>query len=135
MCWLGLEARSQAKPSKIGQAKLLAWLGLWPWLEIFKATGHGLSHGFGHMTEAKNILIKVLNYVTKLYISDFFLPFFWLNVQKTSLLVDIHHIVTNLTSQKDLSRCILMMSMNFPKICFCFRLLDMVDNDTDIEII
>ena len=24
----------------------LAYLGLWPWLEIFKATGHGLSHGF-----------------------------------------------------------------------------------------
>jgi hypothetical protein len=25
----------------------LAYLGLWPWLEIPKARGHGLSHGFG----------------------------------------------------------------------------------------
>ena len=28
MCWLGLEARGQAKPSKIGQAKVKPWAWL-----------------------------------------------------------------------------------------------------------
>jgi hypothetical protein len=36
----------QNRPSQ-SQAMSLAYLGLWPWLEILKARGHGLSHGFG----------------------------------------------------------------------------------------
>jgi hypothetical protein len=76
LAWPGSQKPGQAKQNRPGQsqAKSLAYSGLWPWLEIFKATGHGLSHGFGYMTETKYLLIKVLNFVTKLYSSDFFFP-------------------------------------------------------------
>jgi hypothetical protein len=46
LAWHGSQKPSQAKqnrPSQ-GQAMSLAYLGLWPWLEIFKAIDHGLSH-------------------------------------------------------------------------------------------
>ena len=43
MCWLGLKARGQAKPSGIGQAKAKprAWLRLAP------GSGHGFGSIFG----------------------------------------------------------------------------------------
>ena len=47
--WPGSQKPSQAEQNKPGQSQAmsLAYLGPWPWLRIFKAIGHGLSHGFG----------------------------------------------------------------------------------------
>jgi len=49
LAWPGSQKPGQAKQNRPSQSQAmsLAYLGLWPWLEIFKAIGLGLSHGFG----------------------------------------------------------------------------------------
>jgi len=47
LAWPGSKPGQATNRPSQSQAMSLAYLGLWPWLEIFKARGLGLSHGFG----------------------------------------------------------------------------------------